>query len=171
MEKDVISGEEQSVHPAEVTMHPLTGLHFIRSFMRTAKKFIKEIQPGAYYMAAIDMEYFRLFNKFYGRDVGDKLLIQIADCIRSVQEQYGGIAGHFNADDFCIIMPARMELVEQLRDEIVKRVDQWNDMSGFLPMIGVYQMNDLTVSPEIMYDRATMALSKVSGIQIGRAHV
>ncbi len=170
MEKDVISGEEQSVHPAEVTMHPLTGLHFIRSFMRTAKKFIKEIQPGAYYMAAIDMEYFRLFNKFYGRDVGDKLLIQIADCIRSVQEQYGGIAGHFNADDFCIIMPARMELVEQLRDEIVKRVDQWNDMSGFLPMIGVYQMNDLTVSPEIMYDRATMALSKVSGIHTQRIY-
>lgn len=171
MEKDRISDNVQSVHPAEVTMHPLTNLHFIRSFMRRAKKFIKEISPNEYYMVAIDMAHFRLFNKFYGRDVGDKLLICMADCIRRVQEEYGGIAGHFNADDFCIIMPARMDLVERIRDEITEGVNQWNDMSGFLPMIGVYEMDDLTVPPEVMYDHATMALSKVSEIHSERIYI
>lgn len=170
MDKDTVFKKERLVHPVEMMAHPLTGLHFIRSFMRAAKRFIKKISPNEYYMVAIDMEHFRLFNKFYGRDVGDKLLIHMGKCVQKVQEQYGGIAGHFNADDFCIIMPARMELVEELRDEIIKGINQWNDMSGFLPMIGVYEMDDLTVPPEVMYDRATMALSKVSEIHSERIY-
>lgn len=170
MENERGSGQEQFVHPAEVTMHPLTGLHFIRSFMRTSKKFLKEIPPNAYYMVAIDMDHFRLFNKFYGRDVGDKLLLHMAGCLKKIQKQYGGIAGHFSADDFCIIMPARMELVRQIRDEIIEGINQWNDMSGFLPMLGVYEIEDPALPPETMYDCALMALSKISEIHTERIY-
>ena len=35
---------------------PLTDLHYIRSFMLAAGEFLRDAQPGAYGMVAVDME-------------------------------------------------------------------------------------------------------------------
>lgn len=151
-------------------LNPLTNLYTVETFMRVAKEFIKGIQPDTHYMVAIDLENFRLFNKFYGRDVGDRLLIYTSGCLKSLRNQYGGMAGHFGADNFCMIIPNRMELVEKLQDDILIGVNHWNDMSGFLPMFGVYQIDDTDVSPETMYDRATMVISQAAGNRSKRIH-
>lgn len=149
--------------PKYTELNPLTNLYNMDTFMKKAEEFLKGIQPDTYYMAAIDLENFRLFKKFFGRDGGDKLLIHISGCLESIRKQHGGVAGHFGGDNFCMIMPGRMELVEKLKDDIIGCVKQWNDMFGFLPMIGVYPIDDIQVPPETMYDRAAMVLSKISG--------
>ena len=64
---------------------PLTDLHYIRSFMLAAGEFLRDAQPGAYGMVAVDMEHFRIINKLYGRESGDKLLVYIAGCLRQCQ--------------------------------------------------------------------------------------
>ncbi len=143
--------------------NPLTGLLYMRSFMEDARKFLENVQPGDYCMIALDMEHFRMINKLYGRDVGDEVLCFIADRLRALRESHGGVIGHFGGDNFCVIMPFRMDLIRFLWNEIAEGVENWGDLAQFQPAVGVYPIDDEEVEPEQMYDRATMALSCAIG--------
>ncbi len=142
-------------------LNPLTGLYNSQGFMNQARLRIREWIPSAYCLAAIDIEHFRLFNKFNGRDAGDKLLIYIADYLKNIQEYQNGLAGYMGGDDFCIIMPYEKENIEALKNDLSKAASQWNEMAGFRLSIGIYVIDDNTVTPETMYDRATIARSQV----------
>lgn len=163
MTGEVALETEQYVHEAYTELNPLTKLYYNRAFFRIADEYLKKIKPGTYSMVAIDMEHFYLFNKLYGRDEGDKLLIYIADCLRKVQDTYGGVAGYLGGDNFCILMPNRFDLVRELKYEIIKGVNRCSNMVGFLPAIGVYTINDTSVQAVVMHDRAMLALSHVVG--------
>ena len=143
----------------------------MRSFMQAARIYLENVQPGAYAMAAIDIEHFRMINTFCGRDKGDELLIFISNCLKRCIKQYGGVAGHFNGDDFCIVMPFQLERFRALWDEIADSMGQLNGIAHSLPAIGVYTLEDLTLAPEIMYDRATMALSYALGSHMNRIRI
>ena len=131
----------------------------MRSFMNAARIYLEDVQPGAYAMAAIDIEHFRMINTFCGRDKGDELLIFIADCLKRNLKEHGGVAGHFNGDDFCIIMPFKLELFRSIWDEIASNMGQKSGIAHSLPAIGIYTLDDLTIAPEIMYDRATLGVT------------
>lgn len=140
----------------------LTGLQLPLSFMEEARHFIWEAEPDAYCIVAIDIVYFRMFNKIHGRSVGDKLLRYIADCLETVRTQHGGVTGYFEGDNFCIIMPWRMELVERLLDDVRKGIEILGGMAGVVPLFGVCPIDDMDLPPELYYDRATLALSQAT---------
>lgn len=48
-------------------------------------------------LIAIDIEHFRLFNRHYGREEGDRFLVRISGCLKGLRQDYGGIAGYFLA--------------------------------------------------------------------------
>ena len=141
----------------------LTGLHFPHAFMEEAREFIRRIQPNDYCVVAIDMVYFRMFNKIHGRNVGDKLLRYIADCMETTRKRHGGVTGYFEGDNFCIIMPWKMELVERLLDDVRAGIELLGGMAGVIPQFGVSPIDDLELPPELYYDRATLALSQATG--------
>ena len=170
MEKSITTGMGNS-EPVAFELHPLTGLHYMRSFMNAARIFLEGVQPGAYAMAAIDIEHFRMINTFCGRDKGDELLVFISDCLKRNMKEHGGVAGHFNGDDFCIIMPFKLELFRAIWDEIAARMGQQSGIAHSLPAIGIYTLDDLAIEPEIMYDRATMALSYALGSHMNRIRI
>lgn len=146
----------------EREMDSLTELRNVRDFMEEAGTRIQNLLPGAFCMAALDIDHFRLFNKFYGRAAGDELLCYIAGRIQEETNVEGGLAGYFNSDNFCMVVPYQMERIRRLRDDIVKKTAQWDDILSFVPVIGVYVIDDVYASPETMYDRAILAMSKVS---------
>ncbi len=148
---------------AAARQDPLTGLYDMKGFLYAAGQFLENTQPGTYAMAALDIEHFRMINKFYGRDTGDKILMSMAGCLKSFAVQHGGIAGHFSGDNFCIILPFRTDLIRTLWDQIRAILEQWSHASNSLPAFGVYKIDDLSVSPEMMYDRATVALTHALG--------
>ncbi len=141
----------------------LTGLYFPYAFMEEARRFIWEATPSSYCIVAIDIVYFRMFNKIHGRTVGDKLLRYIADCLETVRTQQGGVTGYFEGDNFCIIMPWQMERVQQLLDDIRGGIEVLGGMAGVVPLFGVCPIDDLELPPELYYDRATLALSQATG--------
>lgn len=147
---------------------PLIDLYYNRTFLAKVNEFKANIQPDTYCMVAIDIEHFRLFNKLYGRDVGNELICYIAKRLKNMQEQHGGVAGYMGGDNFGILMPYRMELIESLRDDITSGVKKWNNTIGFLPMLGVYILTDTETSSQLIYDRATLALSHVPGKHTNR---
>jgi len=159
---DVIVNEKY-VHQAYTELNPLTGLFYNRAFFRKADKWIKDNKPLNYCLVAIDIENFRVFNKMYGRDEGDKLLVHVTACIKKIESEYGGVTGYMGGDNFCIIMPDSEQIVSVIESNITKGIEQYNNTLGFYPVFGVYafELNDeSTVS---MYDKATMAISNEKG--------
>ena len=143
--------------------NPLTGLYYDKIFLKKVEDILKNVTVDTYCMVAIDIEHFRLFNKLYGRDAGDELLIHIADCAIKMRDTYNGAAGYFGGDNFGVLMPYKDELIRELLDSIIEGVRRWNKAVGFLPALGVYAIDDLSVSSTLMYDRATIALNHVVG--------
>ncbi len=158
MERDTAK-DLMSVQQENLTKNLLTGLFSPSSFMEEARPFIAEAAPNVYCMVAIDILHFRLFNKFHGRDAGNKLLRRIADCLEAVRNQHGGVTGYFEGDNFCIVMPWRMELLEQLRDDILAGISRLGGAMGVIPVFGVSPVDDTQLPPEIFYDQATLAMS------------
>ena len=146
-----------------LTKNQLTGLYFPRGFMEESRLFIQQAAPNAYCMVAIDIQHFRFFNKFHGRDTGDKLLRYIADCLDTRRKQHGGVTGYFEGDNFCIVMPWKMALVDELWKDIKAGVDLLGGAAGVIPSFGVSPIDDIELPPEMYYDRATLALSQVAG--------
>lgn len=138
-------------------------LYYNRAFMTKVNEFKMTIQPNTYSMVAIDIEHFRLFNKLYGREAGDKLIDYIMDCLKQTAGQHAGVAGYMGGDNFAILMPDQPLLIQTLQEKITTGVKQWNNAIGFQPMIGIYPIDDISVSSEMIYDRATLALSQVPG--------
>lgn len=142
---------------------PLTGLYYNKAFFRKADEKLLELTPDTYCLLALDMEHFRLFNKLYGRDAGDELLVYIADCLRQAADEQDGVAGYLGGDNFAILMPDVPDEAEKLKNAIIQGIQRWNTTVGFLPAIGIYSIDDISVSAVSMYDYATIALAQVIG--------
>ena len=142
---------------------PVTGLYRSRGFMYAVRQFLEGTQPGTYGMAALDIEHFRMINTFHGRDAGDKILLAIAACLKKFAAECGGVPGHFNGDNFCVILPFRIDLIRALWDEVCSIIEEQSRTVGSLPAIGLYKIDDFSISPELMYDKATMALTQALG--------
>lgn len=158
-----ISEEKQSTRQDYPELCPLTGLYYNKAFFKKVDEQLLQIKPGTYSLVALDIEHFRLFNKLYGRDSGDELLIYIADCLRQIEDELGGVAGYLGGDNFSILMPDEFEEVRKLKHTIIRGIQRWNTTVGFLPAIGIYPIDDVSVSAVSMYDHATIALSQVLG--------
>lgn len=141
----------------------LTGLYYPRVFMEEARRFIPSVKPDEYCMVAMDILHFRLFNKIHGRTNGDKLLQKIACCLEEIRKKYKGVTGYFEGDNFCIVMPWRMELIKQLWQNIQDFILAQGTAVGVTPAFGISSIDDIMLPPEIFYDRATLALSYTRG--------
>ena len=162
MEKDTRETVRHELN-TDSELNPVTGLYHNRFFFKKAKEYLTSIEPGTHCLIAIDIEHFRIFNKLYGRQEGDRLLFYVAEILRRIRNEHGGVAGYIGGDNFALLMPNLGESVTQLAWDIIEGIKQWNDTMGFWPAIGVYQIDDVTLSVGTMYDRATIALSKVEG--------
>lgn len=145
-----------------LTKNLLTGLFYPKIFMEEARQFVPEAAPNSYCMAAIDILHFRLFNKLHGRAAGDRLLRQIAERLEAVRKEFRGVTGYFEGDNFCIVMPWQMKLVDQLRDSILADITQGEDIIGVVPLFGVVPLDDPELPPEYYYDCATLALAQAT---------
>ena len=73
------------------------------------------------------------------------------------------MAGYLLGDDFCIAMPDRPALVEELQGKITDCVRRVSKEMAFLPSFGLYAVVDPALPVSTMYDRALVALDSVKG--------
>lgn len=163
MEKEKESKKEKYVRQSYTERNPLTGLYFNRAFFEKADEFLKEIPSGSYMLVAVDIKNFRLFNRFYGRGAGDRLLVDVAEAVKKAETLHGGFSGYLGGDNFCIILPDNMEYIDELEKAIVKGLQSYNNSVGFYPVFGIYQIIDKNEAAVVMHDRATIAISRTAG--------
>lgn len=141
----------------------LTGLYGRDDFFRAVEEILQHPGKENCCLMAIDIEHFKLFNEWHGREVGDDFLRRIAGCLKQAQQKTGGVAGYMGDDDFGILLPNRPNALTDLQNQIMNLSKQYGDNAGFLPAFGVYMVDDHSIPASTMYDRASIAMASVKG--------
>lgn len=141
----------------------LTGLYIEEVFFEKAKIYLNREPERECYMAALDIEHFRLYNKIHGREAGNELLVMVSRCLKQFKENYVSEIGYFGGDNFAILTSADIEKVLELCEKIQNEVKRRCDSVGYFPAVGIYRIIDKNEPMTEMYDRATVALSHIKG--------
>lgn len=146
---------------SEIQDHnPLTRLYNSSAFCREASKMMDE-HPGTYYMVAIDINHFKLYNDLYGRQAGDRLLIEFATCCKNITCHQRGLAGHFGDDDFFLLLSEDLfhSLLPAMEDGSCFRVYGLPD--SFTPSVGIRPITDNTTPFTSLCDQASLAVISI----------
>ena len=111
---------------------------------------------------AIDLQNFKLFNEWYGREAGDNVLSAVGHELGLIADAHDGVAGYFGGDDFALLAPAGDFDAEELFERIRQAVINHGASVGFLPAIGA-SYSQGNVSAYTLYDQASLACQEAKG--------
>ncbi|MDD3212917.1 MAG: diguanylate cyclase, partial [Eubacteriales bacterium] len=145
----------------------LTGINNRETFYRKTAEML-HANPGTdYVLVTMDIDRFKVVNDMFGKEVGDQILVVIAEGLRSLLSDVGTCA-RMEADHFVACLPQKMldmERIMSLFNASLKRqkIDYQIQLS-----YGIYQINDIDTPVNHMCDRAVMAMRTVKGNAVHR---
>jgi len=95
----------------------LTATEFSRCLKREIQRCFRN-KPLAFALLILDLDHFKLVNDLNGHDFGDKVLLQVADCIREYDE-----AARHGGEEFSVLLPnvnaeEAIVIAERIRHQI-----------------------------------------------------
>jgi diguanylate cyclase (GGDEF)-like protein len=82
---------------------PLTGLHNRRALIETLDRTLaQDIGPTA--LLLVDLDFFKDVNTMYGHPVGDRVLCETADALKSAARA-GDLVARLGGDEFALVLP------------------------------------------------------------------
>ena len=83
----------------------LTGLYNRRYFFKEINEYVEDIKESGekFAIAMIDIDHFKNVNDTYGHDIGDKVIVTLADILRSSTSPKDVVA-RFGGEEFCIVL-------------------------------------------------------------------
>lgn len=139
----------------------LTGIYNRQGFYRYTRELLNEHPEIQFCLVYWNIRKFKVVNSLFGKEVGDKILVRLADTIR--KEFGGGFAtyGRLERDNFICCVP----------DEIIKQGD-WihsgeityyaeNSEYRFFSCYGLYKITDKALTVSSMVDKAKVAMETV----------
>jgi diguanylate cyclase (GGDEF)-like protein len=103
----------------------LTGLNIRRHFFELAQiEWQKTLLTGKpISVLMIDIDHFKRFNDTYGHDIGDKVLVRVAETIyKTVRDK--DIVGRYGGEEFAVVLSeALLETARIIADRIRKEVE------------------------------------------------
>jgi len=102
----------------------LTGLYNRRYFFQTMNDYVNDVKESGekFAVAMIDIDHFKKINDTYGHDIGDKVIITLADILRSSTSPRDVVA-RFGGEEFCIVLKninrySAQDILERIRSEV-----------------------------------------------------
>lgn len=142
---------------------PLTATYNSGTFMRKATELVAKDPNTTYEFLYVDIENFKVFNEWFGRDAGDRLLKTIADHLKLLAANHSGLAGYLGGDDFVAILPlgtAESADLESALRAIALPAD-WG--IGFQPAIGACCVQNALIPMRTVCDHAMTAALSIKG--------
>lgn len=82
-----------------------------------------ELRALAQALIVLDIDFFKHINDRYGHPVGDAVLVELAQCLRSWLSQRGEV-GRLGGEEFAILLPATaVEVATGLAHELCRQVE------------------------------------------------
>lgn len=146
----------------------LTGLNNKRFFYQQVGQLcsVANRHKHSLFVMLIDIDYFKLFNDYYGHLEGDKAIKEVADCIRKVFKRGEDITCRFGGEEFvcvslCINDGDINKLAERLRQNIVEQnvLHARSKIADYLTVsIGTAAAKPGEIDIEILLSQADKAL-------------
>ena len=144
--------KEYEVLQKKIKQDELTGVYTRPAFYKEAKKMIDKATQDMC-IVLMDISNFKVVNDLYGINVGDKLLIYMANELIKIGKDREFLVGRFNSDHFYMCMKkSDFETIN-----FPKRYKTFLEDIDVTVIYGVYQINDKAVPINIMCDRASLA--------------
>lgn len=141
----------------------LTGLYNREYFFQKAEQIMKR-RPGVErFMVCTNIKNFKLVNDLFGEEIGDRILVDQAALLKFFNYE-DCIQGRIGADRFAMLI-AKEHFNADLAAKNTGRLQYlFNDSNYKIHIIlGVYKIEDPEESPQVMYDKASMAVESVQG--------
>jgi diguanylate cyclase (GGDEF)-like protein len=76
-------------------------------------------------LVLLDLDHFKQINDSHGHDVGDRVLVAVSECIRSVAERHGALCGRWGGEEFALFLPeANADASRALAEALRRAVEQ-----------------------------------------------
>ena len=144
---------------------PLTGCRNRAAFIKRAEELLRENPLTEYTMMKLNVGNFRIANNSLGRAEGDKLLKTIASALCELIDE-SGVFARFYADQFAIMTPYSersvhpQSIVGAVQNAVIKNCEATGELCFYM---GVYKIDDRSLSIEEMAERAAIACRSVAG--------
>ena len=141
----------------------LTGLYTKEFFYQKVRECLKANPEKEYTILCSNFENFKWYNDTFGREAGDRLRVEGA---RIFQKRVGkdAICCRYRADRFLCLQEKEREKIGReyfIKGRQSKRSELMENISVKL---GIYEIDDRTISVEQMCDRAHWVVDRVKGI-------
>ena len=136
----------------------VTSLLTGKEFFAKAEEVIKNNEKK-WCLISIDIEHFKFFDEWFGREQGDFLLAKIGAILLENEKECGGVGGYFGQDDFSILTVYDKKNIGELYEKIRDVINSLGLTAGFMPAFGVSIIEDDLVLVDA-FDRASIAADK-----------
>lgn len=153
--KDREAGTTRVRNGEKVVRDRLTGLLRDDDFFHAATTLLAN-RSIDWMLLVMDLEQFKLFNEWYGREAGDMVLARIGSGLNRDAERCEGLAGYMGNDDFCLLAPGDRLDIQELYEKVHRVIVRFGVSIGFLPAFGISRSNGGT-SILNLFDQASLA--------------
>lgn len=152
------------------THDSLTGLLTKQHLYECVRNVLNNDKETEYVALFVDVKNFKIVNDIFSTAFGDKALQQLADWIRNrvdnIDESQNKLYGRLVGDTFGIFITKKQfeSDIDNIQKDLVNFiVSDGNVRHRLLIHIGVYEIIDRDTDVSVMFDRAHLALSAITG--------
>ncbi len=140
-----------------------SGLFTRRGFVLHAEEYLAERQGAEVCVIAMDVEHFRLFNKWYGSPEGDKLLKRISVFLLEMDRMFDTVSGYAGGDNFYIILDNQPVVIDYLINGISDILAKFDGVEGFRMAFGACIVDSDKADIRDAMDSANTACERILG--------
>ena len=149
---------------SDIEYDTLTGLYNREAFLRRVHSILQKAKPSEYILNVTDVDYFKVINELFGHDAGDEFLKAMGKALQKAVDKEYGICCRLHTDNFASIYRYTDEIVNRLNAARHELIIKYPLPFEFVLSTGRYVIDDPTLSPGLILDRAMMARKTIKGI-------
>ncbi|MDO4182053.1 MAG: GGDEF domain-containing phosphodiesterase [Coriobacteriia bacterium] len=151
---------DQSILPKPTRKDALGSIAWVADVAPRAEGLLDGAPAGHKVILAFDVENFRFFNRWLGRQTGDELLNRFAQYLQKLGVEQGAVVCRTSADGFAAMLSYNLHNLEAIQADLRAIVREVSSNEGYRLGVGCYLIVNVRMPFGDMVDCALSAASK-----------